>query len=68
MSVARIDKESFQRLVKFLANHGALKDSHHVCAAEKVCIFIHALVGFSIRQTAERWQHSISTISNTIRE
>ncbi len=31
-------------------------------------IFVHILVGHSVRATAERWQHSLSTISLVIHE
>ena len=31
-------------------------------------IYIHALVGYSVRQNAERWQHSAESISRVIHE
>jgi hypothetical protein len=67
-TVVRMDRETFIRLVNFLHYNGELESSRFICAAEKVMIFVSALVGFSIRQIAERFQHSLSTISILINE
>ena len=59
----RMDKETFLKLLMLLTRHGGLHDGHKVGAGEKLMIFLHLLTGFSNRQTAERWQHSGSTIN-----
>ena len=66
--VARMDKETFLSLIAFLADFGRLQSSDMISVGEKVMIFIHVLLGFTNRQTAERWQHSGSTISIIIHE
>ena len=67
-TVARMDKETFIRLLLLLRNEGGLQSSKKMEAGEKVMMFIHSIVGFSVRQIAERWQHSSSTISTVIHE
>ena len=62
-NVARMDRPTFLSLVDLLSNQSNLRNSMFMTAGEKLLIFIHALVGFSNRQLAERWQHSGSTIS-----
>ena len=62
-NVARMDRPTFLSLLDLLSNQSNLRNSMFMTAGEKLLIFIHALVGFSNRQLAERWQHSGSTIS-----
>ena len=68
LNAARMDKPTFFRLLSYLKTTGMLKDSLSICAGQKVMIFIHALVGHSNRESAERWQHSGSSISTVIHE
>ena len=63
-----MDKRTFILLVDLLVTSGKLKDSLCICAGQKLMIFIHSLLGNSNRETAERWQHSGSTISDIIHE
>ena len=67
-NVVRMDKETFILLKNFLAHHGNLRRSETINIGQKVMIFIHVLVGHTNRQTAERWQHSGSTISLIVHE
>jgi DDE superfamily endonuclease len=64
--VARMDKETFI-LLKEILEDGGLRDSE-LCAGEKIMILLHVLRGFTNRETAERWQHSGSTISEAVHE
>ena len=64
LNVARMDV----KLKHFLCLRGNLRRSISVTVGQKVVIFIHVLIGHSNRQTAERWQHSGSTISLIIHE
>lgn len=68
LNVARMDKDTFVKLKHFLWLRGNLRRSISVTVGQKVLIFIHVLIGHSNRQTAERWQHSGSTISLIIHE
>ena len=63
LNVNRMDKQTFLRLVTMLTTIGMLKDSLTICSGQKVMIFIHALIGHSNRQSAERLQHSGSTMA-----
>ena len=67
-SAARMDKDTFKKLLKRLTERGGLEDSKLISAGEKLMTFIHAIVGFSNRQLCERWQHSGSTISDILHE
>lgn len=67
-NVVRMDKETFLLLKDFLCHHGGLQRSPSINIGQKVMIFIHVLIGHTNRQTAERWQHSGSTISLIIHE
>ena len=67
-NVARMDKETFILLKSFLAQHGNLRRSQTINVGQKVMIFVHVLIGHTNRQTAERWQHSWSTISLIVHE
>lgn len=74
----RMDKPTFEKLVKLLENHGGLKRSKgwcylqekrvEVCPGEKVMIFIDILGGLTNRKTQETWQHSGSTISTVVHD
>jgi len=68
LNINRMDKQTFLRLVTMLTSIGMLKDSLTICSGQKVMIFIQALIGHSNRQSAERWQHSGSTISVILHE
>jgi hypothetical protein len=67
-SVVRMDLETFERLLRFLQEKAGLDNSKFIEDGQKLMIFIHILVGHSVRQTAERWQHSTSTISTVVHE
>ena len=67
-NVARMDKDTFLSLLELLCTHGGLANSLFMSAGEKLLMFIHALVGQSNRQIAERWQHSGSTVSITLHQ
>lgn len=68
MNVARMDKDTFLLLKKMLKQNGDLKKSMSINVGQKIMIFIHVLIGHTNRQTADRWQHSGSTISIIILE
>ena len=54
----RMDKPTFVALLAALKERGGLKDSLHICAGEKLVIYIHILKGNTNRPTCERWWHS----------
>jgi hypothetical protein len=56
-------KDTFLKLLRVLTVHGQLSDRRMISAGEKLMIFMNLLTNSSIRKLAERWQHSISTIS-----
>jgi len=66
-TVARMDKETFMRLVTLLRSAG-LDDTPHISIEEKILIHIQACVGSSNRQIAHRFQHSGYTISHIVAE
>ena len=68
LTATRMDKPTFIAFVGFLCEHGGLENSMFVCSGQKLMIFLHTLTNFSNRQTAERFQHSGSTISAIIHE
>jgi hypothetical protein len=68
LNCVRMQRETFLNLVNLLINEGGLRDGKKICAGEKTMILIHILVGHSNRQTAERWQHSGSTIHDVLME
>ena len=61
--VARMDKNTFLRILDLLVDDGGLQPSPSICEGQKLMIFIATLTGISNRVTAERWQHSGSTVS-----
>ena len=63
----RMTKESFLKLVTLLRTKGGLIDTRKLSVEERVMIFIDILKGTPVRDTAETWQHSNSTISHTIK-
>jgi len=67
-TAARMDKSTFRKLLSYLLATTNLHDSRGVQADEKLMIFLHTLVGFSSRQTADRFQHSAETISRVVHE
>ena len=67
LDVTRMTKETFCKLKVLLMAEG-LKDSKKLCAGEKMMIFLQVLKGYSIRNIAERFQHSYSTISIVIHQ
>lgn len=64
--VARMDKETFTLLKQNLLEDGGLRDSMYICTGQKIMILPHVLRGYTNRETAERWQHSGSTISHCL--
>lgn len=67
-NAARMDKETFNNLLNLLRTEAFLMDNKLLSAGEKLMIFLEALVGHSNRTIADLWQHSGSTISETIHE
>ena len=63
-SILRIKKETFNKLCQWLRSNTDLKDSRNVLIKEQVAIFLW-IINFnaSMPQTAERFQHSLRTIS-----
>ena len=68
LDVMRMDRRAFRRLHRLLTKKGGLKSSvtckPQVCSGEKIMMFIHLLKGWSVREIAERFQHSTSTVHN----
>jgi hypothetical protein len=67
-NATRMDKETFDNLLNLLRTEALLMNSKLLSAGEKLMIFLEALVGHSNRTIADLWQHSGSTISDTIHE
>ena len=65
-ALVRMDKQTFDRLIHFLATRELLHASRNICCGQKLMIFIWVVAGHNIRYTANRWQHSISTISDIV--
>ena len=75
---ARMDKPTFGKLVNLLVRKGKLKATQgycylqekyvQICVAQKILIFIYILCGHSQRDTAHRFQHSLSTTSTIIHD
>jgi hypothetical protein len=68
LNACRMYKPTFIRLLHLLKEEGGLQSSKRMVAGEKIMIFIHTLVGFSLHQTGERWQHSMETISRVVHD
>jgi hypothetical protein len=67
-NAARMDKETFLKLLDMLTVRGGLRSDRKVCAGEKLMHFLHLLTGLSNRQVKELWQHSGSTIHASMEE
>ena len=67
LDVTRMTKEAFCKLKVLLMAEG-LKDFEKLCAGEKMMIFLQVLKGHSIRNIAERFQHSYSIISIAVHQ
>ena len=67
---ARMGKESFLKLVDFMSTTGGLNDGIFsiICVGEKLMIFMKVLTGMTVRNIANHWQHSTSTIDLIIHE
>jgi hypothetical protein len=65
-NATRMDRATFLQLLALLKERGGLRASKFIGCFEKLMILIHILVGHSLRQTAERFQHSTETISRTL--
>mmetsp|Transcript_24507 Transcript_24507/g.22267 ORF Transcript_24507/g.22267 Transcript_24507/m.22267 type:complete len:393 (+) Transcript_24507:74-1252(+) len=68
IDVARMRKSTFITLINVLENHYNLKSTSLISVGEKVMITIYILQGLTIRNTAERFQHSLSTISTIFKD
>jgi hypothetical protein len=64
----RMSKDCFIKLINFMKTRGMLLDSTHICAGQKLMIYITLLKGGKKRGIHSMWQHSGSTISNIIDE
>ena len=62
-----MDKETFDLLKANLID-GGLRDSMYICSGQILLILLHVLHGYTNRETAERWQHSGTTISDIVHE
>ena len=65
---ARMDKHNFITLVNFMKIQCHLQDSRYINVEQKILILIHVLCGHTLRFVADRFQHSLSTISLIIHE
>lgn len=61
-------KQTFQLFLDRLKQKSNLTDSQSISGGEKLMIFLSLLSGSTLRKIGERWQHSISTISEIIDE
>ena len=66
--IAKMDKQTFLRLLALLEERGGLGGSEKICTGEKLLIFIHLLTDHASRDIGERWQHPTSTISAVTHE
>jgi hypothetical protein len=67
LEVTRMDKETFLKFENLL-RRGGLTNSITFCTGEKIMIYLQALKGLPLREIAQKFQHSISTISCIIHE
>ena len=63
----RMNHACFHKLLRFLENHG-LMSTKRLQSDEKLIIFLYMLTGKEYRNIAERFQHSLSTVSRTVHE
>jgi hypothetical protein len=68
LHVTRMDKPTFEKLHHLLTTKGQLKDGREITAGEKIFTFLHVLKGHSVKATGHRFQHSKSTIHDTVYE
>jgi hypothetical protein len=66
-TVARMDKQTFSRLVNLMRGAG-LDDTPHISVEEKLLIHIQVCCGKSNRELGYMFQHSGDTISKIVRE
>jgi hypothetical protein len=64
----RMSKRVFLLFVEFMKDRGQLRDSTHICAGQKMMIYLTLLKGNSNREIHSMWQHSGSTISAILGE
>jgi hypothetical protein len=64
----RMSKEVFLLFLDFMRDRGLLSDSVHICAGQKLMIYLTLLKGGKNREIHSMWQHSGSTISNILGE
>jgi hypothetical protein len=64
----RMSKHVFLLFVDFMRERGLLSDSVHICAGQKLMIFLTLLKGGKNREIHSMWQHSGSTISKILGE
>lgn len=64
----RMSKSVFILFVDFMRERGLLSDSMHICAGQKIMIFLTLLKGGKNREIHSMWQHSGSTISAILEE
>jgi hypothetical protein len=60
--------ESLKKLVRRLVTEGGLSSEKSVFSGKKAMMFLQVLCGHSLRVIAERWQHSISSVSYYVHE
>ena len=68
LDFTRVSKDVFILLLAFLKDRGGLNDSGHICAGQKLMIYLTLLKGNSNREIHNMWQHSGSTISHILVE
>jgi hypothetical protein len=68
MDECRMSKHVFILFVDFMRERGLLSDSKHICAGQKIMIFLTLLKGGKNREIHSMWQHSGSTISAILEE
>ena len=68
LDFTRVSKDVFILLLAFLKDRGGLNDSGHICAGQKLMIYLTLLKGNSNREIQNMWQHSGSTISHILVE
>jgi hypothetical protein len=67
--ITRMSKPVFFMILKMCKVEGNLKDGRHICAGEKLMIYLYMESGRSgttHRKAANRFQHSTSTISRMV--
>jgi hypothetical protein len=62
------NKRIFDQFLRYLQHDCGMDDNPEICFGEKLMIFIDALTGTTSRKLKSNWNHSTSTISNTLHE